>query len=75
MAGLTREQIEDRLFQEMQNAARRFHAKECPAEEYRTALQRFNDFILRGEIPGDLTTEHKPVLSEHPTQHLKEKKA
>ena len=75
MAELTREQIEEQLIQEMQAASARYLAKEGHADDYRRALQRFNDFILRGVVPGDLQLPAKPVRSENGPQNGRAKKA
>lgn len=75
MPELTPEQIEEQLIQEMQAASARYLAKECDADEYRRALQRFNDFILRGVVPADLKLPAKPVRSENGHQNGRAKKA
>lgn len=75
MPELTQEQIEEQLIQEMQAASARYLAKECNADEYRRALQRFNDFILRGVVPADLKLPAKPVRSENGRQNGRAKKA
>jgi hypothetical protein len=50
-----REDIERQLLAEMQSAQERYGARECNVREYADALQKFNDFIIYGKLPEDLS--------------------
>ena len=48
-----REDLEAQLLAEMQTARRRYHNKECNAEDYLKALRRLNDFLIEGKLPEE----------------------
>jgi hypothetical protein len=49
-----REEVEELLFNAIDDARRRYSIGECSSAEVDKALRRFNDFIIRGIIPKDL---------------------
>ncbi len=71
----TREQIEEQLIEQMQSASARYLARQCAVDEYRLALQRFNDFVLRGMVPADFKLQAKPAGSENGQRNTRVKNA
>jgi hypothetical protein len=49
-----RQEIEELLFNAIQDARTRYSIGECSSVEAEKALKRFNDFIIKGIIPEDL---------------------